>query len=260
MNRIEEVRYCVNGAHRSEEKPREARHGQFCSYEHGIVRHALSLAPKLGEHLVSLIPLDSGESDSGRVDVSREAPAPGNETALHDANELYRVLTYWCVTWARRMGMQGPGPAVGAWRSRRGEVVGLPAMSPTAARYAMGVMTKWLDINLDSIFALAVDDVNYFIHADMRNIFRLNARWPTEMQPRFSAMPCPTCKGPVAVYPPEEYGDDERIICAGECGRWFLPRDYEFLIGVFAQQRQEGQRASHTRRHLTRKYLREATS
>lgn len=257
---IVEVRYCVNGAHRDEAKPREAHHGLFCGYEFGVVRHALSLAPVLGEHLVSLIPLESGENDSGRVDTSRDAPAPGNETARNDVNELYRVLTYWSVTFARRMKVQAPGPAVGAWRNRRNEVVGLPAMTPSAARYAFGVMTKWLSIHLDSIFTLDVDEVNYFIHTDMRNVFSLNARWPTQMQPRFSDMPCPTCKGQVAVYPPDEYGDDERIVCAGSCGRWFLPRDYEFLIGVFLEQRDQGLTAMRTKRHLSKKYLKGAVT
>lgn len=256
---IEEVRYCVNGAHKSEEKPREARHGKFCSYERGVVRHALSLAPPMAEHLVSLIPFDSDESDSGRVDTSQESsPAPGNEVAMNDVNDLYRTLTYWCTTWARKMVVQPPGPAVNAWRNRRGEVMGLPTMTPTAARYAFGVMTKWLELHLDAIFDLDADDVNYFIAHDMRGIFRLTAKWPTEMRPRFSAMPCPTCNGQVAVYPPDAFGDDERIVCAGECGRWFLPRDYEFLIGVFKQQKTEDLRPSRALRHLDRKYAKGA--
>jgi len=258
---IEEVRYCVNGTHKAEESPRMALHGHFCSYEFGAVRHALSIAGPLAEHLIALYPLGTTEGDGdGRVDTSLDDTAPGNQVALEDVNEMYRMLTYWCVTWANRMRVNAPGPAVGASRNRRGDVVALPNMSPTAARYAVGVMTKWLDINLDSIFHLAVDDVNYFIHADMRNLFRLNARWPTQMQPRFSDMPCPTCKGRVAVYPPERYGEDERVVCAGECGRWFLPKDYEFLIGVFKQQRQEGQKANQVGRHLTKKYTKGAVA
>lgn len=251
---IVEVRYCANGTHHNEPKPREARHGHFCSYEHGVVRHALSLAPGLGEHLMSLVPYAAGEADSDRVSTSKEPPAPGNEVAMNDLHELYRMLTYWCITWARKMKTQAPGPAVGAWRNRRGDVIGLPAMTPTAARYAFGVMTKWLDIHLDSIFNLDVDDVNYFVQHDMRSLFALNARWPTEMRPRFSRMPCPTCKGQVAVYPPEAYGEDERIVCAGTCGRWFLPKDYEFLIGVFKDQKADELRPGLVRRHLDRKY------
>lgn len=255
MADIEEVRYCANGTHHNEETPREARHGNFCGYEYRVVTHALSLAPDLVEHLVSIAPYDSAANDSDRVSKSKEQPAPGNETARSDLHNLYRTLTYWCVTWAKKMGAQAPGPAVGAWRNRRGEVVGLPAdMTPSAARYAVGVMTKWLELQLDSIFSLDVDEVNYFIQHEMRPLFALNARWPTKMLPRFSDMPCPRCSGPVALYPPQDAGDDEVIICAGACGLWIQREQYEFYIGVFMQQRREGMTATRTTRHLAKKY------
>lgn len=227
----------------------QATHGNYCRKEHGRITAALKMAPELVEHLVSLF--DSKATGSEKVDGTREAPAPGNEQALNDAHETYRRLVYCSRVWADRMGVQAPGPAVRAWRDMAGNIVGLPdRITPSAAHYAVGIMTKWLQLHLDSILYLDHDDVMFF-HDDCRDIFRLNARWPREARARYSDMPCPVpgCGKRIAVWPPAAFGDDEQFIC--DAGHHIPPDRYEFYVRYYAQLQAE---KDPVKRHLMRKY------
>ena len=98
------------------------------------------------------------------------------------------------------------------------------------------------------------DDLEYW-GEDLADIYRINARWPREMKPRYSDAECPDedCRGRIAVYPPTAYLEDERIVCE-RCGRWFEPKDYDFLVGVFKQRTLELKQAEKTARHLMKKY------
>ena len=223
---------------------------QFCDREFYRVTAALDLAPKVIEHVVSMAANQWGSDD--RVDGSREAPLPFNVQAFNDANETYRRLVYWGRVWADRLNAQAPGPAMRSWRNRSGEIVGLPAnISASGARYASGVLATWLTLRLEDVFGQQPDDVLYF-HDELKDVFRVNARWPQESRPEFSQMPCPddSCKGRIAVYPPQEFGDDQMIKCE-RCGRIFDEARYTFYLGVFTAIKSE---ENPTKRHLLKKY------
>lgn len=259
MNEIPIIFPCYNECVRTEateDQPASimgALHGNFCDREFHRVKAALSLAAPIVEHVVSLIG-SKGDNDT-KVDGSREAPMPWNTQAFHDANETYRRLVYWCGLFASQMGVQAPAPALRAWRNDGGQVVGLPAdVSAPAARYAVGIMSKWLELQLENIFDQNPDDVAFF-HDEIRDVFRIAARFPTRMKARFADVHCPDdeCKGRIAVYPPEKYLDDERIVCE-KCGRHILPKDYEFMVGVMEQQKQDEKKAALVQARLERKY------
>lgn len=240
---------CANGCtDKGTETPRLAKYGNFCAREYRAAVAALNLAPELVEHMVSLKPHPAAATE--RVDTSREAPAPGNEQAMNDSHETYRRLVYWSALWAKRMGVQAPAPAVGAWRDGKGVIVGFPEnVSPKGASFVTRILTDWLDKNLEAIFYLTVDDVNFFI-TDLRDVFRLDARWPRNAKPYFSKLPCPDDKGRIAVYPPRWAGDDVIYKCE-MCGRLFTEDQHEFYARLFAQVSAE---PNAVKRHLMRKY------
>lgn len=232
-------------------EPLLAEHGYFSRHFYRTLAAAIRLAPPVTAHIVSLSTASGAAED--KVDVTREAPLPMSQQAFDDANEIYSLLVYWTTVFADQLHVQAPGPAAHAWRNRSGVIIGLPAnISPDQGRYLVGVMATWLNIHLDQICHLTIDDVLDFREA-LKTVFQADARWPRKARQRYADLPCPSCKGRIAVWPPQEVGDDERIICES-CGRWFEPKDYEFLIGVFKQQRQEQQRADRASRHLNRKY------
>lgn len=229
---------------------RVARHGNFCAVEFGRVKKALELAPELVEHIVSM--LDARAQSEVKISGSREAPLPFNVTAFNDANEVYQALVYFARVFAAKMGVQAPGAAMRAWRNLSGTIVGLPAdMSGSAARYVVGSMATWLKLHLESIADLNPDDFMEF-HDRMREVFELNARWPRQSRPEYSAMPCPDddCKGKIAVHPPYEFGDDQVIKCE-TCGRIFPEKDYAFYFRLFTAVKAE---ENPTKKHLLRKY------
>lgn len=234
-------------------KPQLATKGHFSDTFYKRVLAAVKLAPAVTEHVVAMITASGGSED--RVDGTREAPLPMSVQAFADANEIYSLFVYWTKTFASELKVQAPGPAQRAWRNERGTIVGLPSnITPADARYLVGIMATWLDVHLEQIMGVTAPDVVEF-EQNLKTIFQVNARWPQRQRPRFSDMPCPDdkCGGKIAVYPPELFGDDEKIICTG-CGRIFMPIDYERLVGVFKQLRAEMVTGAKVTTHLTEKY------
>lgn len=232
-------------------------HGHFSEGFFRTVNAAVKIAPGIVKHVVSLIDASGGTED--RVDGTREAPLPMSAQAFTDVNEIYSLLVYWSRVFAGLLEVQAPGPAVRAWRNLHGTIVGLPVgVTPDDARYLTGVMATWLTIHMEQIMALDPEEVTEFKRG-LKYIFQVDARWPQEAKARYSDMHCPDdrCKGRIAVYPPRDFGDDERIVCEG-CGRHFLPDQYEHLIGVFKQIREEQRTAASVTAHLTEKYSKSA--
>src|SRR5690606_34873442 len=175
---------------------------------------------------------------------SREAPLPFNVQAFHDANEAYQRLVFWTGLWSGIIRRNAPGAARRAWRSSDGSIRGLPAnIAPGAARRAVGGLSGWLVLHLEDIFATSKpDDVLYF-HAEMRDIFRIAARWPFRMKPRVAKIPCPgECQGRIYVYPPEEFRDEMRIVC-DKCGRSFGEDEFGHEVLLFEQSQRELKKA-----------------
>lgn len=238
------------------DEPLEAKHGNFSAKYFRTMNAALTIAPGVVKHVVTLISATGGQED--RVDGTREAPLPMSTQAFSDANEIYSLLVYWASVFADLMHQDPPSPAARAWRNRQGTIVGLPAeTSVDNARFNTAVMSVWLQQRLEAICSLDIEDVQAF-HDGLRYIFQTDARWPQEAKPRYSDMPCVKegCAGKVAVFPPRDFGDDERIVCE-TCGLHYLPEQYEHLIGVFKQMRAEETetaKAQKLKDHLTRKY------
>ena len=232
-----------------------ATRGHFSEGFYKRLCAALSMAPGVVGHVLSMVTVDGGSDD--RVDGSRDAPLPMNVQAFSDTNELYSKLVYFTGVFAAKLGRQAPGPARRAWRDMSGKIVGLPYdIRPDQARYQTGIICTWLTLNLEDILGTDNrDDVMYFHDEVGQDIFRINTAWPQKARARYSDMHCPDadCKGRIAVYPPRMFGDDERIVCEG-CGRHFLPKDYLRLIGVFQQIRAERRSAENVTAHLMRTY------
>lgn len=241
--------HCVRGCvEKGTGAPMPATHGSFCVRDHKAAIAALRLLPELMEHMVAMKPHPTATPE--KVDVSRDAPVPGNVLALSDSHETYRRLVYWSALWSSRMGITAPGPAIGAWRDGRGRVVGLPAnVSPKGAGFVSKMMTDWLELHLESILHLAVDDVDYFL-GDLRDVFRLEARWPRSAKPYYSKLPCPDDRGRIAVHPPRWAGDEVVYQCE-TCGRLFTEDQHEFYARLFAHTSVE---SDAVKRHLMRKY------
>ena len=210
------------------------------------IRKALKLAPEIIEHVVSLIDF-KGSTGGERVTGTKDAPVPFNLQAFNDANEVYQRLVYWSVFVAGKIGIQPPGPAVRAWRAVNGTVVGLPYnIEPAGARYVAGVMSRWLDLHLgEAESCTELDDLAYFAD-EMKDVFRVNARWPQLPKAKYSKMPCPDDRGLIALFPPERFGEDELRQCE-LCARVFPETEYLVAFKAFM----DGEK---TRRHLARKY------
>lgn len=243
-------------------KPRPAQHGHYCNRCYHPAHDALTIAGPVIEHLITLIPNPTGNDDGSRP-TKGNPPLPFNSDAFDDANETYQQLVYFAALWATRLNRPAPTPAGKAWRDHGNRVVGLPYdITPSAARYTIAVMAKWLDIHLDDILALPCrDDIEYFI-TKMLDIRRIDARWPRREQPKVADVGCPDddCRGRILIYPPEHAGDDQRILCV-TCRRHIMPADYERMVAVFRQVRAERAaegadtvRARRTAEHLARKW------
>lgn len=232
-----------------------ATHGRYCARCHGRIDHALIQAPELAAHILSNVTSTGGGQDE-RIDSSREAPLPFDKAAFADVNELYSLLVYWSQVWAEKLDHLRPAPAARAWRNARGTVTGLPAgADPTAASKEVARICRWLRDRLDDILTLDPDDVDEF-DAGIRDVWRMNARWPRIERPRFSDMPCPRqdCGQKIAVYPPTFPGDAQRIVC--EAGHWYPPEEFEHLVLVFQQTQLEQAQGNRVAARLARKYLR----
>jgi hypothetical protein len=214
-----------------------ATHGNFSTPFFRRVKFALELTGGVVEHVVSLHTARGGKSDDN-VQASKDDPLPFNAQAWDDANEMYRRLVYWSLAFSEGLTVAAPGPARRAWRNNRGRVVGFPAsVSPAEARYAAGVMTKWLVIQLEKIMSLDVEDVTLF-SVDITDVFRVNARWPQRDRSSWSKLPCPHCKGRLAIWPPEGENDRRRIVCE-VCRNDLEEDEYEVLVEEMAKATKE---------------------
>jgi hypothetical protein len=220
--------------------------------EHNKIRQALHLAPEIVEHVVSLI--GSKGVAGERVDGSKDAPLPFNLQAFNDVNEVYQRLVYWSVFIAGKLGVQAPGPAVRAWRAYDGTVVGLPyAIAPAGARYVTGVMSKWLDLHLSEASAcMLATDLDYFAD-ELKDVFRVAARWPMADLPKFGEFPCPDDGGRIAIYPPNVFEAAVVFVCES-CGKHLTESAYAHVAYLF----REVHSASRVTKHLMAKYGRSA--
>lgn len=257
-DQIEEERPCIRGCIRKgTDEPLVARHGPYCNRCYYQYARALGVAAELVEHVVSLVSFQARSDD--KVDGSREAPMPFNLQAFHDANETYRRLAYWASVWSGRLNEPLPGTLGKVWRNRSGHIVGLRRGAPAhIARQQTQHVVRWLTDRLDRILALAernpgaADDLDFW-RDELKDLFTLNARWPRDPQPRYSDVPCPDDKGRLAIYPPLEFGDDERIVCE-KCGRHFPIENYEFLIRLFREVQKDEAKTARVARHLLKKH------
>lgn len=260
MTGPEELAPCIRGCTRKgTEDLLPARHGAYCNRCYFQYVRALSIAADLVEFCVSQVSFQSRSDD--KVDSSRDAPLPFNLQAFHDANETYRRLAYWARVWSGYLHEPLPSTAGRIWRDEKGHIAGLRAGAPAhVAKDQTKHVVRWLTDRLDRILELAttrpavVDDLDFW-RDELRDMYRINARWPRDPQPRYSDMPCPDedCRGSIAVFPPLEFGDDERIVCEG-CGRHFPPDNYEFLIRVFQEAQKARAKSAKVARHLARKH------
>lgn len=241
---------CANGCIRkgteAQDQPQVqgALHGNFCGREYYVIKGALEQAGEIVEHVVSLIGYRATSDDN--VQATKEPPLPFNVQAFNDANETYGRLVYWSRHWAATLHRPVPKIAVGSWNTNDGTIVGLPAdVSPGAARIATTGLAMWLRSHLDLIMALEpVDDVLYF-HDELRDVYRIAARWPFQMKSRFAKIPCPQDGSRIAVYPPASAGDDMRIVC--DRGHVYDEDKFEFYVKEFAQ-------IQATTKHLIKKH------
>jgi len=249
MNLLPCTRGCIRAGTEGEILP--ATHGRYCSRCWGRIHQALLQAPELAGHIVGNIQSTSAAGE--RVDSSKAAPLPFNDAAFTDVNELYSMLVYWCRIWADYLEVLAPAPAARAWRRDSGTVAGLPADFDYAKATAeVRRMTRWLLDRLDQILDLAPEDVDEF-DAAIRDVWRMNARWPRIERPRFAAAPCPTCNRRVAVYPPTFPGDVRRIVCEGDHA--FAEEEFERISRDHATEIAEREKGAKVAARLARKYL-----
>ncbi|ANJ26805.1 hypothetical protein [Agromyces aureus] len=232
------ARQCVRAATEADPQILPATHGRYCSRCWGRIDQALIQAPELTEHILGNV-TSTGQAGGERVDATKDAPLPFNEGAFADANELYSLLAYWCGIWADYLEVHTPAPAKRAWRRKSGTVVGLPAgTTPQIGARDVGLMTRWLRERLDNILDLAPEDVDEFDEA-IRDVWRMNTRWPRIEKPRYSDLECPAseCEAKIAVYPPAEAGGTKSVACDG--GHYYSEEEFDELTVQLIAQRLE---------------------
>jgi hypothetical protein len=248
------VKPCVRGCTRDDGNPMGATHGEYCGRCWGRLKAALSIAGELTQHLVANA-LTSVDGGGDRVDSSVEALVPFNELAFDDVNELYSLLAYWAAVWAGTLHQKVPDMAVGAWRADNGKIMGLPAgvSAETASTLTSG-LAGWIRDRLDPILASgAHDDIDALDDA-VRDVWRMNARWPRLERPVYSPIPCQRdeCAKPIAVFPPRFRGDERTAIC--DAGHVYQESEFEFLKIMLAEESKVQARANKTAARLARKY------
>jgi hypothetical protein len=251
---IEVEKPCVRGCTRDDGNPMAATHGEYCGRCWGRLKAALSITGELAHHLIGNAIASGGGSDD-RVDASRDAPVPFNQAAFDDANELYSLLAYWAAAWATTLRTKVPDMAVGAWRADNGKIMGLPAgVSAETASSLVGTLAAWIRDRLDTILASgAHDDIDALDDA-VRDVWRMNARWPRLERPVYSPIPCQRdeCAKPIAVFPPRFRGDERTAIC--DAGHVYQESEFEFLKIMLAEESKVQARANKTAARLAKKY------
>lgn len=233
-----------------EPKPRPAKHGNYCNRCYFNTDKALAMIGELVEHILSMVETKNRAND-GSQKTKGAPPLPLNVEAFNDANETYSRLVYWARMLAEILNLPSPTPARRAWADITGSIRGLPPdIEPATARMQAQAMATWLRNNLERICRLTGDDIDFF-HDEWSDIYRLSAKWPSKAKPRYSPMPCPVsdCGARLAVYPPDEFGDDETIVC--DTGHHFAPDKYEFYIRLYQEIQAE---ENPVKRHLLKKY------
>lgn len=228
-----------------------ATHGLFCNKEFHAIETALDQVAEIIEHVTSLLLTSAGGED--RVDSTREAPLPFNEQAYKDSNELYGRLVYWVTHWAKVLKRQAPGPAKHAWRQIDGNIIGLPAnVTPADARYASAAMATWLSAHIEDIFwQTPSDDVAYFYN-EMTDVFRVAARWPFAMKPRYANIRCRLDQARIAVHPPCGLGDAPKIQC--DLGHAFTEDEFTAEVQLVKIERDHAYKAGQVAARLAKKY------
>lgn len=256
---LEIVLPCVRGCtykptiEDEEPKPRPAKHGLYCNRCYHNTNNALGQLGPLVEHILSMVG-SKGGNDSEVQHLKGQPPLPFNVEAFNDANEMYSRLVYWGQLLAGVLGVPAPDPAERSWSDMTGSIRGLPNdVDPSTARFQVQAMAVWLQSQLENICGVGGDDIDFF-HDDFKDVFRLAAKWPMRAKPRFSDMPCPmsACGARLVVYPPDEVGDEETIVC--EMGHHIEPSKYEFYIRYYKDVQAEKLAAEKVTKHLSRKY------
>lgn len=255
---FQKIRLAVDEGANGEKLP--ATRGHFSEKYYKSIAAALKLTPGLIEHIAAMT-TTTGQQVGARVSGGGDAaPLPMNAAAFSDVNETYRRLVYFATFFAGKLGRQAPGPAKRAWRGRIhqqdiGTIAGLPNnITPSDVRYMVGIMAKWLELNLEDLMGTNDIDAIEFFHDDFaRDMFRLNARWPRVPKPRYSEMPCPEagCGGRIAIWPPQYFAADERIVCE-TCGFHIMPYRYEAYVKHYNTIQTE---ADPVKKHLMKKWL-----
>lgn len=236
-------------------KPRPAKHGLYCNRCYYGTDKALEQLGNLVEHILSMVGKKGGSDDESQR-LKGQPPLPFNVEAFNDANEMYSRLIYWGRILAGVLNIPAPAPAEHSWADMTGSIRGLPAdVSPGTARLQVQAVAEWLRARLNDICNIEGDDIDFF-HDEWKDVYRLAAKWPMRAKPRYSDMPCPVsdCGARIAVFPPDNAGDDETIVC--DTGHHIPPDKYEFYIRFYKEVRAEKQTSVNVRKHLERKYVR----
>lgn len=234
-------------------KPRPTKHGNYCNRCYYNTDNALAQLGSLVEHIISMVGQKGGRDDESQK-LKGQPPLPFNVEAFNDANEMYSRLIYWGRILAGILNIPAPAPAEHAWADMTGSIRGLPAdVAPGTARLQVQAVAEWLRARLDDICGIEGDDIDFF-HDEWKDVYRLAAKWPMRAKPRYSDMPCPIsdCGARLAVFPPNELGDDEKIVC--DTGHHIPPDKYEFYIRFYQEAQREKRSAEKVTRHLERKY------
>lgn len=179
-------------------------------------RHALTIAPDVIEHIVSLRGTPT-RSTQPRVQQSKEPPAPLNVDAVDDSDYVYQALTYWAGVFVKSLGVVGPRLMRQARRTQDGTIVGFPStVTPNLAHDATRTVTAWMLERLDR-FAYAQPFELIDFATDISQVLTLRAKWPIEEGGTQSQAPCPHHdeRVPIVIYPPLEYGMPRVIVCDG---------------------------------------------
>jgi hypothetical protein len=114
-------------------------------------------------------------------------------------------------------------------------------------------MSIWLDAHLEDIFwQNPADDVLYF-HDELKDIYRVAARWPSAMAARYAKIPCPQDGSRLVIHPPEELGDNTSIACELS-QHTFTEDEFEDAIRAFKVQQDAEHKAAKVAERLAKKY------
>lgn len=204
-------------------------------------RHALTIAPDVIEHIVSLRGTPT-RSTQPRVQQSKEPPAPLNVDAVDDSDYVYQSLTYWAGVFVKHLDVVGPVLLRQSRRTQDGTIVGFPStITPGTAHDATRAITAWMLERLDRFASEHPFELQEFSEETDR-ILTLRAKWPIEEGGTQSQVPCPHHdeRVPVVMYAPLEYGMPRVIVC--DRSHYFDEDDFARIGAEYTMRvRQEAQ-------------------